>query len=54
MIHHSPNLYKEVLKYYGYEKRDQKIYGDAILSKMEYSKGSKECQFNKQGDEDHI
>jgi len=47
MIHHSPNLYKEVLKFYEYEKRDQRIYGDVILSKMEYSNSSKECESDK-------
>jgi len=54
MIQHQSNLYQEILTCYDYETRNPSVYGNVIHSKMELTQGSKECQLDRQGDEDHL
>ena len=58
MIHYwhyfNPNLYDEILKCYEYEARNPTVYGNVILSEVEFAQSSEECRTDKQGDENHV
>ena len=47
-------FYKEILKCYEYETRNPTIYGNVIRSEVEFTKGSKQLQFDLQRDEDNL
>jgi len=49
-----PDLYEEILNCYEYETRNPSVYGNVVLCQMESSKGSKELQPNRKGDENHL
>ena len=54
MIQYQSNLYQEILRCYEYETRNASVYGNAIYCEVEFTQGSKECQLDRQGDENHI
>lgn len=39
----NPNFYEEILECYEYETRNATVYGNVILSEVEFAKSSKEC-----------
>ena len=51
---YDPNLYKEILECYNYETRNPTIYGNVIRGEMEFTKSSKKCGSDQQGDENHL
>jgi hypothetical protein len=54
MNHYSKDFYKEILECYNYETRNSSVYGNAILCKVEPTKGGKKLWTHQQRDENHI
>ena len=54
MNHYQPDLYKEILDCYEYETRNPSIYGNVVRIEVEFTKSSRECRTNQQGDENHL
>jgi hypothetical protein len=47
-------FYNEILECYRYETRNPSVYGNVIRSEVEFTKGSKQLQFDLQRDEDNL
>lgn len=53
-MNQSFEFYEEILKCCEYETRNQTVYGNVILFKMESPKGSKKLQFDSKGNENYF
>ena len=47
-------FYNEILECYRYETRNSSVYGNVIRSEVEFTKGSKQLQFDLQREEDNL